>query len=106
MRELKASHLSTAGKTFHAKERDIAIEEKRCDINIKKQLVKFYICREVACFLCLLVMLILVLTGLVNGEIFLVSQVINAIFRGRGKGLRRITESEFPKRDVLENESH
>ncbi len=97
MRELKSSHLSAA-KTFQGKAKDVAIEEKQCDIAIKKKLVNFYIYKEVACFLCLLGMLVLVISGHVTGGVFLVSQIINGIIRGRGKGLQRITESEFPLR--------
>jgi hypothetical protein len=99
MRELKASHLSAAEKTFQAKATDAVIEEKHCELAIKKKLVNFYICKDVAYILCLLVMLTLVLSGHVTEGVFLVSQIINAIFRGRGKGLQRITESEFPVRD-------
>ena len=98
MREIKSSHLTAASKTIQAKAKDVAIEEKQCDIAIKKKLVNFYIGKEVACFLCLLVMLSLVLTGTVNGEVFFVSQLINGLIRGRAKGLQRITESEFPLR--------
>src|SRR5258708_24620368 len=94
----KAAQLSPAEKTLQAKARAL-LKEKQCDLAIKQKLVNFYICKDVVCIFCLLVMLLLVLTGQVTAGVFLVSQIINAIIRGRGKGLQRITESQFPARD-------
>jgi hypothetical protein len=99
MREFKESEVGAAKKTFQTKARGAIVEEKQCDLAIKKKLVNFYICKDLVCIGCLLLMLAFVLTGQVTGGVFLVSQVINAIIRGRGKGLQRITESEFPVGD-------
>ncbi|HEV7744117.1 MAG TPA: hypothetical protein VGO56_03885 [Pyrinomonadaceae bacterium] len=98
MQETKAPLLNDPERTFWTQAGNAIIEEKKCDLAIKKWLVIFYICNYLVCYLFLFVMISLFLLGRVSVSVFLVSQIMNAVIRGIGKGLQRITESEFPAR--------
>ena len=78
---------------------DALIEEKRSHTARRNHLTYFFMGRDVVCLLYLLIMVALFAAGKVTLPILFISQVVNAICRGRGKGLNRIMESEFPKRE-------
>jgi hypothetical protein len=99
MKIINQSNVNPRGRSLHEKAQDIVIEERQLDILLKKKLVNFYIGKDVFCISMLLLMFLLALSGHVPIPMFIVSQIINAIVRGTGKGLNRVTASLFARKE-------